>query len=101
MILRDRVDLLDPRGELVQADVPAHVAYRRTLAGDGYSDSFYIKEQLTVLLSASVPVELPGVSNDGSIFVWRGEQYLIDTPPEYRRKHGRDHHQTIGLKRFG
>lgn len=101
MILRDRVDLLDPRGELVQADVPAHVAYRRTLTGDGYSDSFYIKEQLTVLLSAAIPIEEPGPTNEGTKFRWRGEVYAIDTPPEYRRKHGRDHHQTIGLKRFG
>lgn len=93
--LRDRVDILNKtNGAVLHADVPAsvYVADSETPTETGRPNR--LVETLRVIMTTDVEVNRLTMH-----LKWRNKVYSFDSDPMYRRRNGRDHHQTINLVR--
>lgn len=99
MMLPDRIQLVgkvEPRVPLGDP-IPAHVG---AAASGSFQDSSWVGGGRFATVTA-VAVIAPGSIYDPALHdvQWRGETWTHDGAPAYVRRHGRDHHTTIPLKR--
>ena len=96
--LYDRVDILDKATEATLfADVPADV-YSLDSAIKRDTTTAVIVDELRAMLPADLPVALD--TNEHYVR-WHGLNYNVEGNPQWHRRRGVDHHQTVRLKHYG
>lgn len=103
MKLWDRVDIheyrhvSEPVGPMLAANVPAHVYSMDSIQSLTVGIGWHIETTTRAILPADLGIELRPLEHQ---IVWRGQRWDVEGLPVWRRKHGRDHHQTVTLRRL-
>lgn len=92
MILRDRVQITGPGAPA--EPVRAHVGPPVSKGGGSATLPAYTEVTILVILEPDTPFD-----PDAHGIHWRGEDWYLDGRPTYVRRHGRDHHVTVPLRR--
>lgn len=86
----------EPVGPVLAANVPAHIYSMDSLQELRLGMGWRIETTTRAILPATLHIALRPTEHQ---IMWRGERWEIDGLPVWRRKHGRDHHQTVTLRR--
>jgi hypothetical protein len=90
-----RVSQSDP-SSLVAADVPCQISALNTAMFNRDDAPWAVQSTTRAMFPADLGVALKQGEHE---IRHRGEVWWIEGKPEFRRKHGRDHHQTVQLTR--
>lgn len=93
MRLDDRVTVKSGDGKTTYVELDAQVGHASTGVAASGVDMVTVQE-----LRAIVPV-WSGLDYTTQRVEWRGQVYAIDGAPMVARRHGRDHHLTLRLKK--
>lgn len=110
MILWDRCSLYTYRvssGDtrlLILADIPCQVSALDSIRTMDLDAPWAIETTMRAILPAGLtvngqPIKIKPSASGGHELDWRGVTWQITGDPSWRRKHGRDHHQTLELFR--